>query len=136
MQAMRLCYTAHAGQFDKGGVPYVFHPIHVAEQMDDEISTAAALLHDIIEDTPLTGDDLRDQGFPEIVVSAVEKLSRGEDESYMAYIDRIKPDDLARKIKLADLAHNSDRSRIPDPDEHVLGMWEKYDKAVKRLLEE
>ncbi|MBO6164123.1 MAG: bifunctional (p)ppGpp synthetase/guanosine-3',5'-bis(diphosphate) 3'-pyrophosphohydrolase, partial [Lachnospiraceae bacterium] len=106
MRAMKLCYQAHAGQMDKGGLPYVFHPFHVAEQMDDEISTTVALLHDIVEDTPMTLDELRAADYPPEVVEAIDALSRRESERYMDYVDRLKKNPLAKKVKLADLAHN------------------------------
>ncbi len=136
MRAMKLCYQAHAGQTDKGGLPYVFHPFHVAEQMDDEISTTVALLHDIVEDTPMTLDELRAEGFPPEVVEAINALSRRESERYMDYVDRLKKNPLAKKVKLADLAHNSDQTRIPNPTEKVRNMWKRYERAKERLLEE
>ena len=136
MRAMKLCYQAHAGQTDKGGLPYVFHPFHVAEQMDDEISTTVALLHDIVEDTPMTLDELRAEGYPPEVVEAINALSRRESERYMDYVDRLKKNPLAKKVKLADLAHNSDQTRIPNPTEKVRNMWKRYERAKERLLEE
>ena len=136
MRAMKLCYQAHAGQTDKGGLPYVFHPFHVAEQMDDEISTTVALLHDIVEDTPMTLDELRAEGYPPEVVEAINALSRRESERYMDYVDRLKKNPLAKKVKLADLAHNSDHTRIPNPTEKVRNMWKRYERAKERLQEE
>lgn len=136
MRAMKLCYQAHAGQMDKGGLPYVFHPFHVAEQMDDEISTTVALLHDIVEDTPMTLDELRAADYPPEVVEAIDALSRRESERYMDYVDRLKKNPLAKKVKLADLAHNSDQTRIPNPTEKVRNMWKRYERAKERLLEE
>ena len=136
MRAMKLCYQAHAGQTDKGGLPYVFHPFHVAEQMDDEISTTVALLHDIVEDTPMTLDELRAEGYPPEVVEAINALSRRESERYMDYVDRLKKNPLAKKVKLADLAHNSDQTRIPNPTEKVRNMWKRYERAKERLQEE
>lgn len=135
VKAMRFCYKAHDGQYDKGGAPYVFHPFHVAEQMDDEVSTVVALLHDVLEDTPVTAGELLAEGFPGSVVRVVEVLTRAPEESYMAYIDRVKKDPVAKKVKLADLAHNSDESRVCVVDEHMRSLWQKYAKAKKRLLE-
>ena len=111
IKAMVLAYHAHHGQFDKGGVPYIFHPIHLAEEMDDEISTCVALLHDTVEDTAVTLEDLSKE-FPAEVVSAVSLLTHGEDVDYFDYVRAIKEDPIAVKVKLADLRHNGDPKRI------------------------
>ena len=111
IKAMNLAYHAHHGQFDKGGVPYIFHPIHLAEEMDDEISTCVALLHDTVEDTAVTLEDLEKE-FPAEVVNAVRLLTHGEDVDYFDYVRAIKQDPIAVKVKLADLRHNGDPKRI------------------------
>ena len=111
IKAMNLAYHAHHGQFDKGGVPYIFHPIHLAESMDDEISTCVALLHDTVEDTAVTLEDLSKE-FPAEVVNAVRLLTHGEDVDYFDYVRAIKQDPIAVKVKLADLRHNGDPKRI------------------------
>lgn len=111
VRAMNLAYAAHHGQYDKGGVPYIFHPIHLAEQMDDEISTCVALLHDTVEDTAVTLEQLARE-FPKEVVDAVALLTHAEDVEYFDYIRAIKRDPVAVRVKLADLAHNGDPERI------------------------
>ena len=111
IKAMNLAYSAHHGQFDKGGVPYIFHPIHLAEEMDDEISTCVALLHDTVEDTAVTLEDLAAQ-FPAEVVNAVRLLTHGEDVDYFDYVRAIRQNPIAVKVKLADLRHNGDPKRI------------------------
>ena len=111
IKAMNLAYSAYHGQFDKGGVPYIFHPIHLAEEMDDEISTCVALLHDTVEDTAVTLEDLSRE-FPAEVVNAVRLLTHGEDVDYFDYVRAIKQNPIAVKVKLADLAHNGDPKRI------------------------
>ena len=111
IKAMNLAYHAHHGQFDKGGVPYIFHPIHLAEEMDDEISTCVALLHDTVEDTAVTLEDLSKE-FPAEVVNAVRLLTHSEDVDYFDYVRAIKQDPIAVKVKLADLRHNGDPKRI------------------------
>ena len=111
IKAMNLAYHAHHGQFDKGGVPYIFHPIHLAEEMDDEISTCVALLHDTVEDTAVTLEDLAAQ-FPAEVVNAVRLLTHGEDVDYFDYVRAIRQNPIAVKVKLADLRHNGDPKRI------------------------
>ncbi len=111
VKAMNLAYNAHHGQFDKGGVPYIFHPIHLAESMDDEVSTCVALLHDTVEDTDVTLAQLEKE-FPREIVEAVALLTHNEDVEYFEYIRSIKQNPIAVKVKLADLAHNGDPKRI------------------------
>ena len=133
-KALRLAYEAHAGQFDKSGVPYVFHPLHLAEQMDDEDSIVAALLHDVVEDTAYSLADLRAMGFPEKALEAVALLTHDPAEPYLSYVARVKENPIARRVKLADLRHNSDLSRIKKVTERDLERVEKYAAAI-RLLE-
>ena len=132
MKAMNLAYAAHHGQVDKGGVPYIFHPIHLAEQMDDEVSTCVALLHDTLEDTAVTLQQLQRE-FPAEVVDAVTLLTHGEGVDYFDYVRTVKGDPVAAKVKLADLRHNSDPSRISGPvNEERMA---KY-AAARKILEE
>ena len=133
MKAMVLAYNAHHGQFDKGGVPYIFHPIHLAEQMDDEISTCVALLHDTVEDTDVTLENLA-KDFPAEVVNAVRLLTHAEDVEYFDYVRAIKSDPIAAKVKLADLTHNGDPNRISNQG-NAEKRREKYAAARKILLE-
>ena len=111
-KAMKIAYDAHQGQLDKGGLPYVFHPWHLAEQMDDEISTVAALLHDVVEDTDWTLEQLAAEGFPQEVLEVLELLTHPKGQPYMEYIARLQHHPVAVKIKLADLRHNSDFTRL------------------------
>ena len=106
-KAMRICFEAHRGQTDKGGVPYVFHPFHVAEQMQTEEETCAALLHDVVEDTDLTLQMLAAEGFPPAVTDALALLTHDEGTPYLEYVARLKADPVAAAVKLADLRHNS-----------------------------
>lgn len=133
-KAMRIAYDAHAGQVDKTGLPYIYHPIHLAESMTDENSVITALLHDVIEDTNLTIDELAREGFHEDVLTALTLLTHNPAEEYMDYISRISTCPLARKIKLADLRHNSDPTRLDSADEKTARRFEKYARAI-RLLE-
>lgn len=135
-KAMRIAYAAHHGQHDYNGIPYIFHPIHLAEAMDDEVSCCAALLHDTVEDTALTLEDLR-RDFPEEVVRVVALLTHDDRIPYFDYVRAIAKDPIARKVKLADLAHNSDQSRCVGSgitEENLLRWQEKYRKA-KEILE-
>ena len=95
-KAMRICYAAHEGQMDKSGVPYVFHPIHLAEQMETEEEICTALLHDVVEDTKWTLKELEAEGFPTGVLEAVRLLTREKDVPYMAYIERLSGNQIAR----------------------------------------
>ena len=134
-KAIRLCFEAHKDQVDKSGLPYVFHPFHVAEQMKDELSTVAALLHDVVEDTSYTFEDLREMGFPEAVLDALALLTHGDETPYLAYVARLKGNPIARAVKLADLQHNSDLSRLDLVDEKAIKRVEKYKQAMDILNE-
>ena len=137
-QAMRLAYEAHHGQFDKSGIPYILHPVHLAEQMDDEISCCVALLHDTVEDTDITLEDLA-RRFPAEVVEAVSLLTHREGVPYFDYVRAIKSNPVAVRVKLADLAHNGDQSRCAGSDitpERMAAWREKYAKARAILTEE
>ena len=134
-KAMQFCFAAHKEQTDKSGLPYVFHPFHLAEQMADELTAAAALLHDVVEDTPYTLDDLRSQGFPETVIDALELLTHREGVSYFDYVAAIKLNPIARQVKMADLRHNSDLTRLDVVDSKALERVEKYKKALEILTD-
>lgn len=136
-KAMMTAYYAHHGQFDKDNIPYIFHPIHIAEQMEDEISCAAALLHDVVEDTDVTLDDLR-RDFPEEVIRAVDLLTHREGVDYFDYVRALKADPVARKVKLADVAHNSDETRLADTQvtqPQLEYRRQKYAKAMAILTD-
>ena len=112
IRAMQLAYNAHKGQVDKGGAPYIIHPLYVAEQMTDELSTVVALLHDTVEDTAVTIKDIQNQGYPYEVVEALALLTKPRNVSYMDYIVRIKTNVIATKVKIADLKHNMMLTRL------------------------
>ena len=135
-KALKLCFDAHRDQLDKSGMPYVFHPFHLAEQMDSEASVILALLHDVVEDTPTTQEDLRRMGFPENVLEALALLTHDEAVPYMEYVALIAQNPLARQVKLADLRHNSDLSRLDTVDEWALARREKYLRAIALLENE
>ena len=135
-KAMKLCFLAHKDQTDKSGLPYVFHPFHVAEQMPDEDTVVTALLHDVIEDTPYTLDDLRAMGFGEAVLEALSLMTHEKSEPYMDYVARLRDNPIARTVKLADLRHNSDLSRLDVIDEKARERAEKYKRAILLLSEQ
>ena len=132
-KALCIAYKAHEGQVDKTGVPYIFHPFHLAESMTDENSTIVALLHDVIEDTDWTIDDLEKEGFNEDILTALKLMTHNPAEPYMDYISRLSTCPVARQVKLADLYHNSDQTRVENPDENMLKRWDKYDRAIQLL---
>ena len=134
-EAMKIAYRAHHGQFDKSGIPYIFHPIHLAEQMPDELTTCVALLHDIVEDTDLTLDDLKAL-FPEAVTDAVALMTHNPEVPYPEYVLAIKDNPIARVVKIADLTHNSDATRLAgitvDREKHRARLA-KYQQALEIL---
>ena len=128
-KAMRFACQAHEGQVDRGGLPYILHPIHLAEQMPDEYSTAAALLHDVLEDAAVTEEQLRAEGFPEPILHALGLLTHDPSVDYMDYIRALKDDPIAAAVKLADLKHNSDLSRLDTVSAADFERVEKYRQA-------
>lgn len=133
--ALKVSFEAHRDQVDHGGTPYVYHPYHLAEQMTDETTTCIALLHDVVEDTDITLAQLREMGFPEDVVEAVGVLTKEHGVPYQEYIKRVKSNPLARIVKLADLEHNSDMSRLQEIDERSKSLAKRYEKARACLME-
>ncbi len=131
--ALHRALKAYGGKVDKAGKPYILHPLRLAARLDDQISQAVALLHDVIEDSDTTEDDLRDDGFPESVISAVVALTRRKGESYEAFIDRVRVHPLARKIKLPDIEDNMNLLRLNAVSEKDLQRIAKYHRAWKRL---
>ena len=134
-KALAFCYEAHKGQVDKTGLPYVFHPLHLAEQMTDEDTTVVALLHDVMEDTPHTEQDLRALGIGDAVIEALRLLTHDPTVPYMDYVAQIKSNPIAKTVKLADLRHNSDLTRMsPDMiDDRALKRKAKYLAAIELL---
>lgn len=132
-KALKLCFEAHRDQTDKSGMPYVFHPFHLAEQMTDEYTVTVALLHDVVEDTDITFEDITGMGFPAEVTDALKLLTHDDAVEYMDYVAKIKHNPIAKAVKLADLSHNSDTSRLDVVDEKALKRVEKYAAAIKLL---
>jgi (p)ppGpp synthase/HD superfamily hydrolase len=132
LKAIFLAQSAHQGQKDKCGVPFIQHPMEVARRVVsfEEVVQAAAVLHDVLEDTDWTSSDLVSRGMPDRVVELVEILTHTGDESYFDYIRRVKRDPEAVAIKRADIAHNSEirNGRAPEPS-----MIERYRKAIEIL---
>jgi (p)ppGpp synthase/HD superfamily hydrolase len=127
---------AHRGQVDRGGQPYALHPIRMMTQFEDEAARTVALLHDVVEDTPTTLDDLRARGYNEAIIEAVDALTRRENETYEQFILRIKPIPLARRVKLADLRDNMDIRRTRAITEKDAERFERYRRAWFELTGE
>lgn len=134
-KALRIMFGAHKEQTDKSGMPYVFHPFHLAEQMNDEKTTIVALLHDVIEDTDITVELLKAEGFDDEVLAALKLLAHDKNVDYFEYVKKIKGNPIATQVKIADLKHNSDISRLDTVDEKALLRVEKYKCALSILTD-
>ena len=130
--ALQIAKEAHAGQVDKAGKDYILHPITVASYMDTDVEKTIAYLHDVLEDTSVTVDELRNH-FSNEIVDTVITLTHRKDESYFEYIQRISKSKLAKKVKVADLLHNLDITRIKEPTKQDYERLEKYKKAILYL---
>ena len=131
--ALSIAMEANRGQIDKAGVDYIEHPLYVASLVCTEDEKAVALLHDVIEDSPFTAEELLLAGLPETVVTAVQVLSKKNGQDYQTYLETVKSNPLARVVKLAVLKHNSDLSRLSSVTEKDLERLEKYKKAIDYL---
>ena len=127
--ALQIAKKAHAGQVDKAGKDYILHPMTVASYMDTDTEKAIAYLHDVLEDTDVTVDALR-KIFPNEIVDTLITLTHRKDESYFEYIQRVSKSKLAKKVKVADLLHNLDITRIKEPTKQDYERLEKYKKAI------
>jgi len=125
-KAICIAATAHSGQLDKEGAPYITHPLRVMAAVEGDDAKIVAILHDVIEDTTVTIDDLRRDGFSESLLSGVECVTHCREESYTDYVIRCKNHPLARKVKLADLADNS-------RPERCLLRVERVDRDLARI---
>ena len=130
--ALQIAQKAHAGQVDKAGKDYILHPMTVASYMDTDIEKTIAYLHDVLEDTDVTVDALREI-FPNEIVDTLITLTHRKDESYFEYIQRVSKSKLAKKVKVADLLHNLDITRIKEPTKQDYERLEKYKKAILYL---
>ena len=134
-KAIKLMYKLHKDQIDKSGLPYVFHPFHLAEQMNDEKTTIVALLHDTLEDTALTANDLKREGFSNEIINAIKTLTHDFDEDYFSYVQRVGNNEIARKVKIKDLEHNMDLSRLNNVTKADMKRYQKYCACHQYLQE-
>lgn len=134
IDAIRIAVAAHGDQLDKGGLPYILHPLHVMDTVDGIDAKIVAVLHDVVEDTHVTIEGLRYHGFTQEVLDAVEAVTKRKGERKEAYWARVKANPLALQVKLADIAHNSSEERLAVlPMEEATYLRTKYAKALKFL---
>lgn len=131
--AIKLAVDAHGATIGKDGTPYILHPLRLMARAEGYRHQIVAVLHDTVEDTDLTLDKLREHGFPDEIISAVDALSRKEEETYEAFIDRIAENPLATSVKLLDLYDNIDATRLPELGDKELQRIAKYHRAIVRL---
>ena len=134
-KAIEIAAKAHDGQLDKGGRAYILHPLRVMLNCESETARICAVLHDVIEDTPVTFGDLKDAGFSDEVLAVLDCLTKREGETYDEFIGRILPNETACRVKFADLTDNMDLTRIKNPSEKDKERVQKYERAVDRILE-
>jgi len=128
-KAIAIAAQAHQEQHDKAGAPYILHPLRMMLRMSSETDMMAAILHDVVEDTDWTLDQLRQAGFREEVVQAVECLTHRDQETYEEFIARVSTNPIARKVKLADLEDNMDMRRLRVVTERDAERLHKYHRA-------
>ena len=132
-KAYEIAKRAHLGQVDKAGEDYIKHPQKVASFVKSDEEKAVAYLHDVIEDTELTLEDLHEYEFSKEVIEAVDIITKKKGEDYQSYLNSVKKNKLARAVKLADLRHNSDLTRLTKVTEKDIERKEKYQKAINFL---
>lgn len=128
--AHEIAKRAHKGQVDKAGAPYILHPETVASFVTKDDEKIVAYLHDVIEDTPCQLRDLENAGFSSEIIKAVDLLTRKTGQTYKQYLKFVKTNELARVVKLADLKHNSDLSRLTHVTENDIKRLKKYQDAI------
>lgn len=132
-KAMKIAYEAHKGQLDKAGAPYIYHVMYVADRMQDEVRTIVAILHDVVEDTKWTLQDLGFFGAE--VVEALALLTHDDDVPYSEYIEKLSENPISRDVKIVDLEHNSDLTRLNEITTKDIKRAEKYRRSRKFLLD-
>ncbi|WP_419872930.1 GTP pyrophosphokinase [Candidatus Pristimantibacillus sp. PTI5] len=132
-EAIILAATMHKGQYDKGGLTYILHPLRVMLKASDDETRIVSMLHDIVEDTAMTLENLKELGFSERVVSAIDSLTKRDGETYPDFIQRVKSNELGTHVKLLDIEDNKDLTRIPNPTQKDFDRIAKYEKAESEL---
>ena len=132
-RAISMALKAHQGQLDKGGHPYILHPLAVMNRVHTLDEKMVAVLHDVVEDSDVTLEELRREGFEAPIIEAVALLTKLEGESYEQFIDKVSTHTLARQVKIADIQENMDLSRIPNPTDDDRRRLDKYKRALHQL---
>lgn len=132
-KAIKLAVDSHVGQLDKGGNPYILHPLRVMLSMADEDDRICAVLHDVIEDSDVTLGDLKKQGFSYEVIRTVDCLTKKTGEKYESFLDRVLSDERAIRVKIADIEDNMDLTRIPNASQKDFDRIKKYEQALTLL---
>lgn len=132
-KAMRVSFEAHKNQVDKDNIPYVYHPYEVASRMEDEESVCVALLHDVVEDTDMTFEELGKMGFTDSIIEALKLLTHKDGVPYMEYVEALSVNPIARRVKMSDLTHNMNRTRRENITQQDEKRWAKYQKAYDYL---
>jgi len=132
-KSLNIALRAYAGKTDKAGREYIHHPLRVMAKMKTDLEMSVALLHDVIEDSDITAEQLLAEGIPAEVVEAVLCLSKNENEDYQDFVGREKKNELAAKIKIADIEENIDILRLPSLDDYDLTRVQKYHSAWQFL---
>ena len=136
-KAIEIAARAHSGQVDKGGNPYILHPLRILVnfcEAESEATKICAVLHDVVEDTDITLDGLRAEGFSEEILTALDCLTKKKDENYDDFISRVLANEIACKVKNGDLADNMDLTRIPNPTEKDMERTKKYRETADRIM--
>jgi (p)ppGpp synthase/HD superfamily hydrolase len=134
-KAIAIAVNAHQGQKDRYNSPYILHPLRVMARLDSATEKIVGILHDVVEDTDWTFDQLSREGFPATILSALECVTKKEGEEYEAFVKRSARDPVARRVKLADLEDNMDLRRMPQATDQDLPRLQKYVKAWRFLKE-
>ena len=132
--AIEIAARTHAGQVDKGGAPYILHPLRVMLRVAPGAQQIVAVLHDVVEDSDVTFEDLEREGFAAEVISGLRSVTKVAGESYEDFVARAARDPVGKAVKLADLMENSDLSRIAEPSQKDLERVEKYGRAIRYLM--
>ncbi|MBD8656298.1 guanosine-3',5'-bis(diphosphate) 3'-pyrophosphohydrolase [Oxalobacteraceae sp. CFBP 13730] len=132
-RAIAISERQHAGQVDKAGRPYIEHPLRVMKAMSNDAERIVAILHDVIEDTDFTLDQLAAEGFPGYILEALDSVTRRDGETYEAFVARAATNPISRRVKYADLQDNADLSRIAAPTAADIARTEKYHRAMAQL---
>lgn len=134
-RAIEIAYLAHEGQKDKSDADYIHHPLRVMERGKTEIEKICGVLHDVVEDSDWTAEDLRNEGFSEEVISVIKCLSKEtENEDYDVFIERVAKNPIAVQVKLNDLLDNMDITRLNELNEKDLNRLNKYLRAYRKLI--